>query len=292
MPINGQINLITNQTQFFAPILLGSGNPTSGFAPLTGQSFQVTMLGVPSSTPLVHSTVAANINPANGTFVLPEFSAASDISAVALNLVHVGQPFYRSQVFKYTRAKEGGLNIYLFQPILPTSDGVAASAISKALSGANLPGNTTLSANPWGIGVVGSKSGADIQFGIRIIPHTSTNLSIFIDLALEGWNIHVGFPADWCTTAHDILNQIRAALGSEDAEVNVFVKNQILQILQILQRPPVGLNASLASALFNRVSITFSSIMFPIKHIWPLSNTNDGTVVMTVQPTLGYPRGW
>src|SRR5215469_13607528 len=105
MAISGQVNLITSETEFFAPILLGSGKPTSGFAPLTGQSFQISMLGVSSSTPHVHPVVPANINPADGTFLLPEFPASSDISAVALNLVHIGQPFYRSQVFNYARAK-------------------------------------------------------------------------------------------------------------------------------------------------------------------------------------------
>ena len=109
-----------------------------------------------------------------------------------------------------------------------------------------------------------------------------------IDLGLEGWNIHVGFPADWCTTAQDILNQTGAALCSEEAQVNVFVKGQILQILQ---KPPVNLNPAQPSALLNRVSISFSCIMIPNKHTWPLSNTNDGTIMMTVQPTLGFPRG-
>src|SRR5262249_11734661 len=90
--------------------------------------------------------------------------------------------------------------------------------------------------------------------------------AMVIDLGLEGWNIHVGFPADWCTIAQDILNQTRAALGSERAQVNVFVKGQILQILQ---KPPVNLNPAQPSALLNRVSISFSSITFPNKHTWP-----------------------
>jgi hypothetical protein len=290
MSINGQVNQITNQLEFFGPILGGSSaNPTSGFAPLTGQPFQITMLGISGSTPHDHRILTVNINPENGTFVLPEFAATSDIIEVAFNLTHIGQPFYRSRMVNYARAKEGGLNIYLLQPVLPPSDGISAGAVSQALAGANLPGNTTLSANPWGIGVVGSKSGADIQFGIKVVSHTSTNLLIFVELALENWNIHVGFPADWCTSAHDILTQIRAALVGETGPLNVFVKNQILQILQ---KPPIGLSAALANALFNHVSITFSSIVFPNKHTWPLSNTNDGTIVMSVHPTLGFPRGW
>jgi hypothetical protein len=289
MSINGQVNIITNQTEFFGPILLGSGKPAGGFAPLKGQSFNVLMTGFPQLLPLFHSTVETSTNPANGTFSLPEFPPGFNIGDVSLNLAHLGQPFYRSEVFPYARAKEGGLDIYLLQPVLPPSDGIPASAISKALSSANLPGNTMLSANPWGVGVVGSKSGADIQFGIKVVPDTSSNLAVFVDLGLENWNIHVGFPADWCTTAQDILNQIRSDLTSEEGEVNVFVKSQILQILQ---KPPVNLSAALASSLLNHVSVTFSSIIFPTKHIWPLSATNDGTIVMTVHPTLGYPRKW
>jgi len=283
------VHLITNPTEFFAPILLNAGNPTAGFVPLTGQEFVVTMTGFALATPKVHSTVSANVSTTNGTFSLLQFPVTHHIDDVSLNLTHGNQPLYRSAVFKYTRAKEGGLNIYLFQPVLPASDGVAASVIGKALSGASLPGNTTLTTNPWGIAIAGSKSGADIQFGITLIPHTSTNLLIFADLALVNWNIHVGFPADWCTNAHDILNSIRSALGSEDGEVNVLIK---AQILQMLEKPPLSLSASLTNSLFAHVSITFSSILFPVKHTWALSNAKDNTVVMNVHPTIGYPRGW
>jgi hypothetical protein len=100
MAINGQINSITNQTAFFGPILLGSGNPTSGFAPLKGESFVITMTGFSSSMPLVHPTVPASINPANSTFSPPEFPAAFKVNDVSLNLARVGQPFYRTQLFK------------------------------------------------------------------------------------------------------------------------------------------------------------------------------------------------
>jgi len=287
--INGQIHLITNPTAFFAPILLGSGGPTTGFANLTGGSFVITMTGFAVANPTVQTTVSAAVNATNGTFSLHEYPTTTHIDDVSLNLAHLGQPFYRSAVFKYTRAKQGNLNIYLFQPVLPASDGVAAGVISTALASGSLPGNTTLSSNPWGIGIVGSKSGADIQFGITLIPHTSTNLNVYADLALQNWNIHVGFPADWCTTAHDILTSIRTALVNDDGEVNVLIK---AQIIQMIEKPPLGLSAALATSLVNHVSITFSSILFPVKHTWALSNTKDTTVVMNVHPTIGYPRGW
>jgi len=288
--IKGEINLVNNLVEFFLPILSGT-NPTAGFAPFTGTSFQITMTGFNrSENKVVSTTKPINSNPSNGSFELNEFPTALNVTDVWLNVSLVGQPFYRSQEFAYARAKLGGLSIFLFQPQLKPSDGVTAGVLSSALSASKgLPGNTKLSTTPWGINVVGSQSGADIQFGIKVVGDNSSNLAIFADLSLENYNVHVGFPADCKTNAHDIVNQIRSSLQSEDSHANGTILNLILKILE---NPPVGLSAELASKLLNLVSFTFSSIVFANNHTWPLSDTTDNTVIMNVSPVVGWPRGW
>jgi hypothetical protein len=288
MAITGRVNRITDQTAFFTPIVGGTGKPTSGFAPLTKESFTVTMIGWLPAPPL-YFPFFANVDTVNGSFALAEFPGSLDVDDVSISLSHGSRPFYRSRKFKYARAKEGGLDIYLYQPILPRSDGIAAGAISQALSGSSLPGNTTLTASSWGLGVAGSEGQADIQFGVNIVPDTSFDLGLSVDLQLNGYNIQVGWPTDWCTSPDDILNSIKSALNTDDSQVNGFIKKQILQMLQ---KPPVGLPGTLANTLLDRVSITFTTIVFPNSHTWGLSNTTDKTIIMAVHPTLGYPRDW
>jgi len=291
--IKGEINLVNpnNLVEFFLPILSGS-NPTAGFAPFTGTSFQITMTGFNrSENKVVSTTKPINSNPANGSFELNEFPTALNVTDVWLNVSLVGQPFYRSQEFEYARAKKGEtLSIFLFQPQLKPSDGVTAGVISSALSSAKgLPGDTKLTTTPWGINVVGSQSGADIQFGIKVVADTSSNLALLADLSLENYNVHVGFPADCKTNAHDIVLQIKSSLQSEGSHANGVITNQIVKILE---NPPVSLTPELAAKLFNLVSFTFSSIVFANNHTWPLSDTTDNTVIMNVSPVVGWPRGW
>jgi hypothetical protein len=51
------------------------------------------------------------------------------------------------------------------------------------------------------------------------------------------------------------------------------------------QMPP---SPNVAKQIFELVSMTFSKIL----HSWPLSNTSDRSVVVTVNPVLGYPQKW
>ncbi len=286
MSISGRINLITNPTAFFTPIILG-GQPTSGFTPAIDSPFVVKMTG--RFLGLFEFSVSTNVNTANGKFTLPslppEFAA---INEVWINVSHQGRPFYRSEVFPRSHTNKD-LEIFVFQPTIPSSDGVTAGQISTGLASAGLPGNTMLTANPWGIGVVGSKSGADIQFGIQMVPDVSPNLSIFFDLALDGWNIHVGFPADWCTNATDILNHIRSALQTSGSTANQLVSGTISKAFE---GPPLNLSAAITNALLAKVSIQFVTMSLPNHHTWTLTDHTDKTIVIVPQLTLGFPRAF
>ncbi len=100
------------------------------------------------------------------------------------------------------------------------------------MSGQGLPGNTTLTANPWGIGVAGSEGQADIQFGVQLVADRSPNLSIFFDLAPDGWNIHVEWPTSWCESADDILNKIRTSLQTPGSKAGQLVSGTITKAFE------------------------------------------------------------
>jgi hypothetical protein len=211
MTISGHINLINNPQAFFGQLLTGTKKPTTGFAPAKMPGFSVTMTSVFMG--FIPITIPGTFNPADGSFTLPavppQLPGFGPNDLVSLNVTLHGTPFYRTERFPHAHLTED-LEIFVYQPNIPASDGIAAGLISKGLNGQGLPSDTKLTANPWGIGVAGDQSGADVQFGISLIPDTSPNLAVFFDMALHNWNIHVGWPASCVTSANGILAKIRA----------------------------------------------------------------------------------
>jgi hypothetical protein len=293
MSIHGQINLINNTTIFFAPIVLGGGKPTGGFVPSKGNPFGVTVVGLaellPPPFPPIPVPLSTTASSNDGTFSLPDFPSQLQVKQAAVFLELGGHQHYRSQFFPYPHAQQEKLSIYLYQPELPASDGISAGQISSVLGNEGLPGNTQLTSTPWGISLAGSESQASIQFGIQIVPDNSANLSAFLDLSLNGWNIHVGWPESWCESADDILSKIKSGLGTAGSAANTAVQQHLTAILE---GPPLKLNATETQNLLKNVSIQFATVSFQASHSWPLSNKTDGTRVIFAQPVIGYPRGW
>jgi hypothetical protein len=293
MSTKGVIYTITNPTAFFAPIILGNGGHGGGFVPTKSSGVSVILMAwmqIIPSLPAMPLPFAATASAADGSFSLPDIPASLDsfVHNVSFLVSVHGRPFYRSGLFPRTYlSPEKTFDIFVFQPTVPSSDGISAGLISSGLAGGGLPGDTMLSANTWGIRVVGDRSGADIDFGIQLTPDTSPNLGVFFDLALHNWNIQVGFPADWCTNADAILAQIRTALQTDNSKANQFAANTIIKAFE---GAPLNLSAAVTQKLFNAVSIQFTSLSLPNKHTWPLSNTSDKTIVVVPQPTLGFPR--
>ncbi len=286
MSISGQIYGITDARAFFTAVLLGQ-KPATGFTPLSKQNFEISMLGVTSlpSNPSLHHVQNGSVAPANCAFAFPDYPANFDVKDVAINLSLNGHPVYRSTMFSYPRAEQGGLDIYINQPVLPAADAIAAGEISQHLGGAGLPSNTTLTSGPTGIWVAGDQQGANVQFGVKLVPHTSTNLNVFADIGLNGWNIHVGFPADCKLNADEILAKIKTMLATDDSAVNAFIKTKVMQFL-------TEIAGTFANQVYAIISITFTSVEFPTKHTWPLNNTEDTTGIITIGPTIGYPQKW
>jgi hypothetical protein len=119
------------------------------------------------------------------------------------------------------------------------------------------------------------------------VPDTSFELNTFLDLALSSWNINVGWPADWCTNADDILAEIVRGLQSAAGSMNASVLTKLEQAFAEMESLPV----SVANAFLNTdVSVTFMDLTFPTQYTWPASNTTDPTVVIAGDICIGYPR--
>jgi hypothetical protein len=293
MSTKGAIHTVTDPTAFFAPIVLGGSGHGGGFVPTKSSGVSVILMAwmqvIPVLPPLP-LPIATTASATDGTFSLPDIPASLDpfVQNVSFLVSVHGKPFYRSGLFPRTHlSPEKTFDIFVYQPSIPSSDGVTAGLISQGLAGGGLPGDTKLSAKPWGIDVAGDSSGADIEFGVQLTPDTSPNLGLFFDLALHNWNIQVGFPADWCTNADSILNKIKTALQTDDSKANQLVS---ATITKAFEGPPLKLSASVTQKLLNAVSIQFTSLSLPNSHVWPLSDTSDRTIVVVPQLTLGFPR--
>ena len=293
MPTKGSIHTITDPTAFFAPIVLGGSSHGGGFVPTKSSGVNVILMAwmqILPGLPALPLPFAATASATNGSFSVADIPASlhSFVHDVSFLVSVHGKPFYRSGLFPRTHlSPEKSFDIFVYQPTIPASDGVTAGLVSTGLSSGGLPGDTKLTTNSWGIGVAGDSSGADIQFGVQLTPDTSPHLGLFFDLALHNWNIQVGFPADWCTNADSILNQIKTALQTDNSKANQLVSGTITKAFE---GPPLNLSATVTQKLLNAVSIQFTSLSLPNKHTWALSNHTDKTIVVVPQLTLGFPR--
>jgi len=281
---------VINAAEFFFP-LLNNQPPTSGFAPWSGPSLLVTMIGYDGTADkatrpfLTEQTSTTE----GGQFKLNEYKPSQNVSFVYL-MVSSPLPnnhwthIYRSSIFAYPRAQKGNLNIYILEA---AELGVSAGFVSKALKGAaaSLPGTIHLATNTQGIGVDTSAKGANIQFTIGLVGASSPNLAVYADLDLANWNVTVGFPADCGTNAHTIVQDIRNSLSSQDSALSSDIDQMVLQFLDN------QLTSSLGPVLYWLVSVSLSGFQF-VPHSWLATNTTDTTTVIKVSPSIGYPRSW
>ncbi len=288
MIIKGTVNVVTNPVAFFTPVLAGQA-PSSGYG-TTDSAVTVILTLSGNAIFWLFYSVSTVVDTSNGSFtfdvpdsILPMFSLAS------LRVTYYGMPYYRSATFPWQRAGREPLNIWIYPANLPTSDGITAGQISTALANSSLPGNTSLKVNQNGLSLSGSKSQVSLEFGLLLTPDISPNLGVFFDLGLNGYDISVGWPEDWCESPDDVLNSIRSALQNEGSAVNSMASTEILGAWQT---PPLNLTRALANKFFNTVAIQFIYTSYPNTHSWSLSNKTDKTVVILPQPCIGYPRAW
>jgi hypothetical protein len=180
------------------------------------------------------------------------------------------------------------LNVWILPEPIDPKDGISAGQVSGLLQGSGLPGDTEITASASGLAFSGSDSGADINFGISITPDASFDLTTFLDLQLSSWNIHVGWPADWCTNADDILAEIVRGVQNASASMNASVLTRIKKIFETEE--PLLSSSVVATFFDSDVSVTFSDITYPAPHTWKLTNSKDATVVIGGDLCIGFPR--
>jgi hypothetical protein len=300
---SGHVYKITDPTSFFLPILGGQqGPPQQGYQPWSGLEVRTWSVNDLIPIPLPGGSAQTQADGSFGITQPPPNATVpggtpSDVRFMLL--VTEGsfpyRPLYRSDLsLSVGRAETTELNIYLLPETIDAKNGITAGNVSTVLKGSALPGNTQITASPSGLSFSGSQSGADVKFGISIVPDRSFNLSTFLDLALSSWNIHVGWPADWCTNADDILVEISTGLQGAAGSMNAAVLTDMEKFFAAQEGIPLGTGGAIPSIVktfFNSdVSVTFMDVTFPTQHTWSISNTTDSTVVVTGDLCVGYPR--
>jgi hypothetical protein len=297
--LTGHVYRITDPTAFFLPILFGGTQDPQSYEPWAG--LEVRTWSVNELFPIPFPGGSAQTG-SDGSFDITQTppypiagggDGADQASDIRFGLlVSEGafpyRPLYRSDLSLTVAAAETTeLNIWLLTETIDPKDGITAADVSTTLHGSGLPGNTNITASPSGLAFTGSDSGADVTFGISITPDTSFDLTTFLDLQLSSWNIHVGWPADWCTSADDILVEIVQGLQGAGASMNA----SVLKKIEAFFAAEESLPAATATTFFDTdVAVTFMDITYPTTHTWPLSSTTDSTVVIAGDLCIGYPR--
>jgi hypothetical protein len=295
--LTGHVYRITDPGAFFLPILAGERPPAEGYQPWSGLEVRTWSVNDLFPIPFPGGTAETG---ADGAFQITQAPpdpvlGGGDGSPADIRfalLVSEGsfpyRPLYRSDLSLSVEAAETTeLNVWLLPETVDIKDGVSAGDVSGVLDGSGLPGNTHITAGPAGLSFSGSDSGADVEFGISITPDTSFDLSALLDLTLSSWNIDVGWPADWCTNADDILAEIVNGLQGAAGSMNRAVLQKLEAVFADLESLPV----SVVQTFFaSDASVTFMDVTYPTPHTWPLSNTTDRTVVIAGDLCVGYPR--
>jgi hypothetical protein len=294
--LSGHIYRITEPLNFFLPILADQVPPAQAYQPWGGLEVRTwsvnDLFPIPfpggSAQTLTDGSFDITQTPPNPT--LGGGGQPSDIRFFLL--VSEGsfpyRPLYRSDLsLSVGAAKTTDLNVWLLPESVDEKDGVSAGMVSGVLNNSGLPGNTQITASPSGLAFAGSDSGADVKFGISITPDTSFDLNTFLDLRLSSWDIHVGWPADWCTNADDIVVEIVQGLQDVGASMNSAVLTKVENVFADTEHLPLS---TVRTFLDTDASLTFMNVTYPRQYTWPLANTTDSTVVVTGDLCIGYPR--
>jgi len=295
--LSGHVYRVTDPATFFLPILAGQGPPSQGYQPWDGLEVRTWSVNDLFPIPFPGGTAQTA---ADGGFKITQtppnpvlgggVGQPSDIRFALL--VSEGtfpfRPLYRSDLsLSVEVAETTELEIWLLPQSIDVKDGATAGEVSGVLNNSGLPGNTHITASPSGLSFSGSDSGAEIKFSISLTPDTSFDLDALLDLRLSSWDINVGWPADWCTNADDVLVEIVRGLQGSAASMNAAVLAQMEEAFHETE----GLSLPTVQAFFaSDASVTFMDVTYPTQHTWPLSSTTDPTVVIAGDLCIGYPR--
>lgn len=293
MTLDGHVYRITDAKTFFTPIALGGNAPTEGFEPwpdvtVTAHFYGKMLFFLADYENLYRTTDRyGSFSMGDPSVEIVDLFGGPNDAYVSLTAYQGGRPMYRSGLFTLAEGDRRELNMYLYADELSESDGITAGAVSAVLGNAGLPGNTQITASPSGLSFHGSEGQVDLSFGISLVPDTSNDLDAYIDLGLASWNISVDWPTSWVKSADDVLGDLRSGLAGAAGSVNRAVLMKMENVIETED----GLPSSLASKFFgDEVSVTFMNVGYPHTHTWGIGDVDDGTVVITANPCIGYPR--
>jgi hypothetical protein len=127
-----------------------------------------------------------------------------------------------------------------------------------------------------------------INFTLRISPDTSSDLSKYVDLTLNGWDIEVDFPDSLWISPLGLSWMLFYGVAAEQEPVNEGILTFIARVL-------AGEDSSITQAaaqlfLQTQVTVTFMNIAYPENaYSWGLADTNDQTVILRATPAIGFP---
>jgi hypothetical protein len=298
MALAGHLYYVTDPKKAFQPLAVGQA-PTTGFVLWPNATVKASYQWDLQILGVLTLWTATTVVKIDGSFSFPEPPSLQPLfpfpgvtptpTSVALEVLS-GVPVYRSGYIPLAKAKSKELNIWVYVDKLRTSEGITAGTVSQQVNGHGLPGNTKITAGgPYGLNFSGTEGQVSINFNISIAPDTSPNLGDFLDLSINGWNIHVGWPTSWVESANDVLKKIKSGIAQAGVGVNKAVLSQIQSILETED----GLTPELASYFVNNdVSVTFYGIGYPNPHSWGIGSTSDKTVVLVANPCIGFPRNF
>ena len=287
--VSGHVFFITDFATAFAPVVSNHKQPTDGFKPWEGALVTASYLWKIESFGPITLITQKFTTLEDGSFEFPrppESSALHKPFAVWITVTG-GEVIYRSNIIRFETAVTKPLDIWLYPDIVNTKDGISAGTVSSELGNSQLPGNTKItSGGP--LQFKGSKGQANINFTISVVPDVSPIQDHFLDLALSNSNISVGWPTSWFYPKSEILDEIRSGIANAGSAVNQAVLTQMTTIImaeeKVLTEPLVH------DFLNNEVVTTLFALSYPGNHTWSINDKTDPTIVLIVNPCIGFPR--
>jgi hypothetical protein len=261
MNIHGNLFRVTDLPNFAHGILSTGKPPQNTFDPFPGARVQVT---IDSSKPTeddlptgLRVTFETKTNASGAFSIAPQFFSSlkiklsdggsldasgwqAHITAFRLEKFslplqfEVPRPIYRSGVFHLKNV--GATPVSIFIARVPasmqvgiTQDEVTAevATFKKKLGNAQ---KLTAIIGDGRIGVGASAAGADIRFGVVLIPGTTANATAFLKFQLEDFDVDLPGPdafAEMCVNKDDIENFVRKRLKSLLATLNEHISSDL-----------------------------------------------------------------
>lgn len=291
MSVTGHVFFITDAVKAFTPVISNHKQPTDGFRPWEGALVTASYLWKFESFGPITLVTQNFTTLEDGSFEFPNPPGNPRLSIPFAVWITVtgGEVIFRSNIIPFETAVSKPLDIWLYPDIVPVKDGISAGTVSSELSNSQLPGNTKITSGgpEYGLQFKGSRGQANINFTVSVVPDVSPVQDHFLDLALGNSKISVGWPTSWFYPKSEIHDEIRSGIANAGSGVNQAVLTQMKTILIAEDNLT---EAIVQDFLKNEVVITLFALSYPGNHTWSTNDKTDPTIVLIVNPCIGFPR--